>query len=53
MEWNMKENFSTEWNTEWKNFRMEWKKIAGMDYGKIIFYSISYHALMSNRAKSY
>ena len=43
----MEENFSMEWNMGWKNFSMEWKwkKIAGMEYGKIIFYSIPYHAL--------
>ena len=32
MEWNMEENFSMEWN-------MEWKKIAHMEYGKIVFHS--------------
>ena len=25
MEWNMEENFSMEWNTEWKILGMEWK----------------------------
>ena len=45
MEWNMEENFSTEWNMEWKIFGMEWKKIASMEYGKIVFHSIPYHAL--------
>ena len=25
---------------EWKIFRMEWKKIASMEYGKIVFHSI-------------
>ena len=25
MEWNMEENFSMEWNMEWKIFGMEWK----------------------------
>ena len=45
MEWNMEENFSMEWNMEWKIFGMEWKKITSMEYGKIIFRSISYHAL--------
>ena len=34
MEWNMEEYFS-----------MEWKKIAHMEYGKIVFHSIPYHAL--------
>ena len=38
---NTEENFSM----EWKIFSMEWKKIARMEYGKIAFYSISYHAL--------
>ena len=42
MEWNMEENFSM----EWKIFSMEWKKIASMEYGKIIFHSISCHALV-------
>ena len=41
----MEENFSMKWNMEWKIFRMEWKKIARMEYGKIIFHSIPYHAL--------
>ena len=41
MEWNMEENFSM----EWKIFGMEWKKIASMEYGKIVFHSIPYHAL--------
>ena len=40
MEWNMEENFSMEWNMEWKIFGMEWKKIASMEYGKIVFHSI-------------
>ena len=26
---------------------MEWKKIASMEYGKIVFHSIPYHALLS------
>ena len=46
IQWNMKENFSMEWNMEWKIFSkenfsmewkifsMEWKKIASMNYGK-------------------
>ena len=25
---------------EWKIFSMEWKKIASMEYGKIVFQSI-------------
>ena len=46
MEWNMEENFGMEWNMEenfsmeWKIFGMEWKKIASMEYGKIVFHSI-------------
>ena len=32
MKWNMEENFSMEWNKEWKIFSMEWKKIASMEY---------------------
>ena len=58
MEWNMKENFSMEWNIEenfrmeygmedfWYGMEMEWKKIASMEYGKIVFHSIPYHALV-------
>ena len=46
MEWKMEENFSIEWNMEWKIFGMEWKKIASMEYGKIVFHSIPYHALL-------
>ena len=42
MEWNMEEYFSM----EWKIFGMEWKKIASMEYGKIVFHSIAYHALV-------
>ena len=42
MEWNMEENFSM----ERKIFGMEWKKITNMEYGKIVFYSIPYHALL-------
>ena len=33
---------------EWTIFRMEWKKIACMEYGKISFHSISYHALFAS-----
>ena len=42
MEWNMEENFSM----ERKIFGMKWKKITSMEYGKIVFYSIPYHALL-------
>ena len=27
----------------WYGMEMEWKKIASMEYGKIVFHSISYH----------
>ena len=27
---------------------MEWKKIASMEYGKIVFHSNPYHALVSD-----
>ena len=37
----MEENFSM----EWKIFSTEWKKIASMEYRKIVFHSIPYHAL--------
>ena len=50
MEWNMEEKFSMEWNMEWKIFSMEWKKIAVMEYGKIIFHFIPYHALIFKRS---
>ena len=36
----MEENFSMEWNMEWKIFSMEWNIIASMEYGKIVFHSI-------------
>ena len=39
----MEENFSVEWNMEWKIFSMEWKKISRMEYGKIV--SIPFHVL--------
>ena len=29
----------------WYGMEMEWKKIASMEYGKIVFHSIPYHAL--------
>ena len=28
---------------------MEWKKIASMEYGKIVFHSIPYHVLLLGR----
>ena len=30
----------------WYGMEMEWKKIASMEYGKIVFHSIPYHALV-------
>ena len=30
----------------WCGMEMEWKKIASMEYGKIVFDSISHHALI-------
>ena len=39
----MEENLSMEWKIFSKN--MEWKKIASMEYGKILFHCIPYHAL--------
>ena len=30
----------------WYGMEMEWKKIASMEYGKIVFHSIPYHALL-------
>ena len=38
-------NESMEWNME-ENFSMEWKKIASMENGKIVFHSIPYEALL-------
>ena len=45
----MEENFSMEWNMEWK-----WKKIASMEYGKIVFHSIpcpAHHLSLNNLEK--
>ena len=36
----MEENFSMESNIELKIFSMEWKKIANMEYGKIVFHTM-------------
>ena len=47
----MEENFSMEWDMEWKIFSMEWKKIASMEHGKIVFHSIPYHALKPRGCK--
>ena len=51
MEWNVEENFSMEWNTEWNIFSMELKKIASVEYEKIVFHSIPYHALSTAQVK--
>ena len=50
MEWNMEENFSMEMEYGrkfssgmedfWYGMEMEWKKIASLEYGKIVFHSI-------------
>ena len=31
----------------WYGMEMEWKKITSMEYGKIVFHSISYLALVA------
>ena len=33
----------------WYGMEMEWKKMASMEYGKIVFHSIPYHALTTNQ----
>ena len=49
MEWNVEENFSMEWNMEWKILGMEWKwngrKLPVWNMEKSS--SIPYHALLS------
>ena len=40
MEWNIEENFSMERKIFTYAMEMEWKKIASMEYGKIVFHSI-------------
>ena len=37
----------------WYGMEMEWKKIASMEYGKIVFHSISYHALLQRNKKKW
>ena len=32
----------------WYGMEMEWKKIVSMEYGKIVFHSIPYHALIAS-----
>ena len=48
MEYGRKFQYGMEYGME--DFRygmeMEWKKIASMEYGKIVFHSIPYHALV-------
>ena len=33
----------------WYGMEIEWKKFASMEYGKIVFHSIPYHALVTTR----
>ena len=42
MEWYMEENFSMEWKIVSMEWNTEWKKIASMEYRKIVFLSIPY-----------
>ena len=53
MEWNMEENFSVEWNMEWKIFSEEWKwngrKLPVWNIEKSS--SIPYHALSTTQVK--
>ena len=51
MKCNMEENFSMEWNMEWKIFSMEWKKITIMEYGKIVFHSMPWLQAPNNNKK--
>ena len=39
MDWNMEESFTMEWKMQWKISNMERKKIAKMEYEKIVFHS--------------
>ena len=41
----MEENVSM----EWKSLSLEWKKIDSMEYGKIVFPSILYHAQLTGK----
>ena len=43
----MEENFSMEMEDYWYGMEMEWKKIASMEYRKIIFHSIPCPAHMT------
>ena len=55
IKWNMEENFSMEWNMEWKIFNMEWKwngrKLPVWKMEKPS--SIPYHALRYFFERSY
>ena len=49
IEWNMEETFTM----EWKIFSTECKKIASMEYGKIVFHSMPCPAIRSFTVTSY
>ena len=48
MEYGRKSYYGMNYGMEdfWYGMEMEWKKIARMEYGKIVFHSIPYHALI-------
>ena len=50
MEYGRKFLYKMEYGMEdfWYGMEMEWKKIASMEYGKIVFHSIPFHALHSD-----
>ena len=50
MEYGRKFWYGMEYGMEdfWYGMEMEWKKIASMEYGKIAFHSIPYHALTAS-----
>ena len=54
MEWNLEENFSMEWNMEWKTFGMEWKwnetKLPVLNMEKSS--SIPFHAMLGAGSRS-
>ena len=45
MEWNVEDNFSMEWNMEWKIFSMEWIGRKFVEWNMEKSSSIPYHAL--------
>ena len=49
MEYGRKFLYGMEYGMEdfWYGMEMEWKKIASMEYGKIVFHSFPYHALFT------